>query len=146
MTTNQKVISWRWHQRQANPSGGWQSVDVLPCVVPGEVPGGPRHILHASALRLFVLVTRTERSLGPTALNHIPPPTHCHGRQTGWCRNIRWAATGQIYWFVQSNTHHSLLFQLIQWSMILLWHFSCFWEHPNVNKALQSEWFLLNAF
>ncbi len=75
MTTNQKVISWRWHQRQANPSEWRQSVDVLPHVVPGEVPGGPRHILHASALRLCVLITRTERSSGPNALNHTPPPT-----------------------------------------------------------------------
>lgn len=137
MTTNQIVISWRWHQRQANPSERRQTVDVLPRVVPGEVPGGPRHILHASALRLCVLVTRTERLLGPTALNHIPPPTHCHGRQSRlmqkyWGRRI----TGRIDWFVPSNTHHILLFQLVQWYMMLLWHFPCFWEHPNVNKAL----------
>lgn len=82
MTTNQKVISWRCHQRQANPSEGWQTVDVLPCMVPGEVPGGPRLILHARALRLWVLVTRTERSLGTTALNHMLPPTHCRGQQS----------------------------------------------------------------
>lgn len=138
MTTNQKVISWRWHQRQANPSEGWQSVDALPCVVPGEVPGGPRHILHASALRLRVLVTRTERSLGPTALNHTPPPTYCHDRQ----RRLMQKHWLRSYW---SNPLvcfgvaliHILLFQLIQWSMMLLWHFPCFWEHPNVNKALQ---------
>lgn len=100
MTTNQKVISWRWHQRQANPSERRQSVDVLPRVVPGEVPGGPRHILHASALRLCVLVTRTERSLGPTALNHTPPPTHCHGRQSRLM---------QKYWVWQSSYWSNLL-------------------------------------
>lgn len=69
-------------QETADPSEGRRCVDVLPRVVPGEVPGGPSHILHASALRLHVLVTRTERSLGPTALNHTPPPTHCHGPQS----------------------------------------------------------------
>lgn len=100
MTTNQKVISWRWHQRQANPSERLQSVDVLPRVVPGEVPGGPRHILHASALRLCVLVTRTERSLGPNALNHTPPPTHCHGRQSRLM---------QKYWERQSSHWSTLL-------------------------------------
>ena len=35
-----------------------------------------------------VLVTRTERSLGPTALNHTPPPTHCHGRQSRLVQKI----------------------------------------------------------
>lgn len=137
MTTNQKVISWRWHQRQANPSEWRQSVDVLPCVVPGEVPGGPRHILHASALRLCVLITRTEGSLGPNALNHTLPPPSVVADRTGWCRNTGRgrAATGWLDWFVPSN-HHILLFQLKQWYMMLLWHFACFWEEPNVNKAL----------
>lgn len=138
MTTNQKVISWRWHHGQANPSERRQTVDVLPRVVPGEVPGGPRHILHASALRLCVLVTRTERSLGPTALNHIPPPTHCHGRQSRLMQK-HWERQSSHWSNVlvcSNNTHRILLFQLIQWYMMLLWHFPCFWEHPNVNKAL----------
>lgn len=67
MTTNQGVISWRWHQRQAHPSGRQQHVDVLP----GEVPGHSRRVRRASAPRLRVLATRTERLSGEM---HRPPP------------------------------------------------------------------------
>lgn len=149
MTTNQKVISWRWHQRQANPSERRQSVDVLPRVVPGEVPGGPRHILHASALRLCVLVTRTERSLGPNALNHTPPPTHCHGRR---------GRLMQKYWERQSGYWSNPLVcsRAIITSSYSNWYRDiwccydtspCFWEHPQCQQGFtQSEWFPLNAF
>lgn len=92
----------------AHPSGGRRSVDVLPRVVPGEVPGGPRRILRASALRLCVLIARTERSLGPTALNHTPPPSRRHGRASGLMRE-RWANRSG-YWsnpLVASNSYTS---------------------------------------
>lgn len=148
MTTNQKVISWRWHQRRADPSERRQSVDVLPRVVPGEVPGGPRHILHASTPRLCALVARTERLLGPNALNHTPTPAHCHGRQSRLM---------QKYWERPSD-HWSTPLVCFMWS-----------SHPLIpidpviddvvmtlcpllratqcrQGFTQSEWFPLNAF
>lgn len=135
MTVNQVVISWRWHQRQADPSERQRRVDMLPRVLPGEVPGSLRRVLCASAPRLRVLVTRTERLSGPNALNHRPPPAHCQGRGSPGSVHILGDATGPPYWFAPSN-RHILLCQLIQWCMMLLWHFACFWECSNVNKAL----------
>lgn len=50
MTTNQKGAIRAVHQ--SGPSERWQTVDMLPRLVPGEVPGSPRLILHARAPRL----------------------------------------------------------------------------------------------
>ncbi|CAB1437437.1 unnamed protein product [Pleuronectes platessa] len=116
-----------WHQRQANPSGGQQSVDVLPRVVPGEVPGGPRHILRASALRLCprhkdTEVVRTNRTKSHTSSHPLSWPTEqlsvCLSAAVTHSRVIARlpppppppppppvARFGNIWWFTCS-THH----------------------------------------
>ena len=113
-------------------------MDVLPRVVPGEVPGGPRHILHASALRLCVLVTRTERSLGPNALNHTPPPTHCHGRRGRLMQKYWERQSG--YWSnplvcSEQSSHPLIPIDTVMYDVVMTLP-PAFESTPNVNKAL----------
>lgn len=57
--------------------------------------------------------------------------------KAGWCRKTARASTGQIH----RNIHHILLFQLIQWYMMLLWHFPAFESTP-MSTRLYTEWMI----
>lgn len=136
MTSNQKGILWRWHRRQADPSEGWQTVDVLPRVVPGVVPGSPRLILRARAPRLCPChkdreVIRTNCTKSHTSSHLLSWPTkQVDAESVADAQQQLEESTGLL------QVIHILLFQLMQWCMMLLWHFSCFWKRPGVNKAL----------
>lgn len=140
MTVNQVVISWRWHQRQADPSERQRRVDMLPRVLPGEVPGSLRRVLRASAPRLCVLVTRTERLSGPNALNHGPPPAHCQGRHS----------PGSAHILGGSLVHLTGLLQVIVTSSYANWYgdvWCCYdtlpaFESAPMSTRLYTEWMI----
>lgn len=82
-------------------------MDVLPRVVPGEVPGGPRHILHASALRRCPRhkdgeVVRTNCTKSHTSSHPLSWPTKQVGAGT-----LGEQLLVKIDWFVpkQSTSH-----------------------------------------
>lgn len=143
MTVNQGVISWRWHQRQADPSGRQRRVDMLPRVLPGEVPGSLRRVLCASAPRLRVLVTRTERLSGPNALNHRPAPAHCQGQHSPGSGHILGGSETPL-------VHLTGLLQVIVTSSYANWYgdvWCCYdtlpaFESAPMSTRLYTEWMI----